>query len=49
MPKTGGNIKVGAFLSQSRYWLLLQALAWLEKLGICLQISNKLHNNVFAL
>ena len=40
------NIKVDFLWLSSRHWRSLQALAWLEKLRICLHISYKLHNDV---
>ena len=30
----------------NRYWLSLRPLTWLERLGMFLQISNKLHDDI---
>ena len=46
MPKTYSNIKVDFLWLQNRYWIFLKALTLLEKEPICLQISNKLLDNV---
>ena len=43
-PKTYYNIKEDFLWLQSRYWLSFRALTLLEKLRICPQISNELHN-----
>ena len=39
--------KQGFFYLQSRYWLSLRALTYLEKLRIFLRISYELHSDVF--
>ena len=51
MPKqqqTFENIKVLFPWLQNKYWPSLRALTCLEKLRTCLQISNKLYNNVLV-
>ena len=46
MLKTYDNIRVD-FFDCGVYWLSLgTSLTWLEKLGIYLQISNELHNDI---
>ena len=46
MPKTYDIIKEDFLWLQSRYWLWVGVVAWLEKVIIGFQISNELRNDV---
>ena len=48
MPKTNDNIKLDFLRLQGRCWLSLRARTLLDKLRICLQILNKLHNDILS-